>query len=179
MTNLRREEGFTLVEIIYSVVATAVILGVIFTFHIKSYSVIFGGIHQISAKINCHRVINKLVEDVRHTNIVKIFDHYDEDDPGSQVQEGNYMELYFPAGLSRNDVGYYLSENQIIFIDDLNDQQSNHRVIASDIEPSSGSYIFFKNPGDYTVQFKHRDISPSDGSQRVTITTDVLPRNES
>lgn len=177
MKKLLRNDGFTLVETIYSIVFSVVVLGVILTFYLTGYSVLFGGFHQIAAKMNSHRTVEKIVEDTRHSNDVKIFDHYDQYDPGSEVLEGNYMELYFPSGLSRNDVGYYLSDNRMVFIDDLSGQEPNHTTISEDIEPVSGSYVFFKNTGDYSIKFKHMDASTQDGEQRVTIVTDVQPRN--
>jgi len=177
MVNPRRNDGFTMAELMISIVVSVIVLGAILTFFLTGYSVIFGGFHQIAAKMDSHRTVEKIVEDTRHARTVRLYDHYDPDHPGSEVREGNYLELCFPTGLGRNDVGYYLSSNRIVFIDDLNDQQPDHIVVSENIEPFSGSYVFFKNTGGYSIKFNHRDIGTEDGDQRVRIITDVQPRN--
>ena len=165
--------GYTLPEVMFASVIIVFVFLVVLRVYIMGEKLYKGGSSQAHVLMDADVVVEKITRHIRAANKVEIYDNYGSS-PTSATQ-GNYIKIYTSSG----NVGYYLSNGRINFIQnlsiDITSSEADDRELANNVV---GSNIFNGSGGVISISFSVKDNYTLDGYQGIDLSAKAEPRND-
>lgn len=170
----RFSKGFTLPEMMIACAIIVFVFLIVLRVYIMGERLFKTGTSQAHVLMDADVVAEKITRHIRAATDIYIYDNYGSS-PTSATQ-GNYIEIYRS---SENDIGYYLSNGLIKFIEDLStditSSEADDRELANNVV---GSDIFNSSGGVISISFSVQDNYALDGYQGIDISAKAEPRND-
>ena len=166
-------KGVTLPEVLLASVIIAFVFLVVLRVYLMGERLFKTGSSQAHVLMDADVVVEKITRHIRAANKVELYDNYGSS-PASATQ-GDYVKIYTSSG----NVGYYLSNERIKFIEnlstDITSSEADDRELANNVV---GTDIFDSSGGVIAISFKVQDNYTLDGYQGIDISAKAEPRND-
>lgn len=113
---LTNNKAFTVAELLISLSIGGIIIGSILSLTIVTQRLAEGVLNQIALTTSMKNPTEIISRDIR--NAVRI-DYYERYDNVTPVKNADYIQIFFPAGHSLNNVGYYVLNEELRKITNL------------------------------------------------------------
>lgn len=166
-------KGFTLPEILIASVIIVFVFLVVLEVYLIGERLFRTGSSHAHVLMDAEVVAEKITRHIRSANSIDIYDSYGSSP--TPATQGDYIKIYTSSG----NMGYYLSNGRIKFIEDLSSDitssEADDRELADNV---AGADIFDGSGGVIAVSFSVRDDYTLDGYQGIDISAKAEPRND-